>query len=598
MRFHRLFPVALGFIALLLIPFRSSATSPTEWQALISFLEERFPTVYQEVGTVEEMHGDRIVFKPASDVETPERGRELIITSDSPHPVYLQATSSLIRVVSVFDGSVLARRIITPGKDPEKSDSVVIPSSPTIYLYTNVGAKNSWRPYQKLLEALLEANFEVVELNSPRIMEPPDRYGVLVRLEKTAEIMVSKVQSVYSGNTMYSLTRNAEEPVETVRSAGQIVQLLPSGEDKSQIASTSSKASVEKKQLYKARQIEPAEKQKYRLSDKDYARMVFCDLNGDKDEELALLGKDGVDLFQMEGERLVRVDQYLFDGSLVPIHLHTSDLDGDGGDELLISLVREVKHAGSLDNELSSLILTRENNRLFPLASGLPWYLRVIENRIGEKVALGQTQEPYDQYNGPIFRLKYDEAGVTVERGEIYDPAAEIYSIYQFNLHPEDGEKVIIIEPTTEVYGYYIPEEKVYAYSPRKYGPYRETAYPRKLAEKKYDRGGFEEQGAEMVFTARRFVLKNSFDGQCFLINKERRGETANIVDKGIERLFDGNGEGKDSIVGLTWGLEGLTETWESKPLPRDIIDFGFKGNTGYLLTRDNRGGYAIETLH
>ena len=589
----------------------SPARAGDQWDNALNFLDKRFPPVYDQLGTVSEMNGDRVVFTLPGDKIPPARGQELLVTSNDDHPIYLQEPSTLIKVVSVFGNKVIAEKVMTVGKALRLQDNIVIPASPTIYLYTNVRLKDSFTPYQQLLKGLLTRNLEVVELTDPEISDSPARYGLLVRLEQSEDSLVCKIQSIYSKDTLYSMSAPASPNTPLVREAGRGIQLAaakkaplvfpPAGQPVYQASPGTYPPALYGQQKpalpFHARTLSPSEQEFYKLSGKDYKRMVIADLDADQVNEVCLLNEHGVFIFHFNNGHLDPVEQFNFsEEKIIPLHLHSIDLDDEGGSELLVTLTTEINFADSTDNRLCSMVLTWKNGHLLTMATNLPYYLRVIEDRAGQPVALGQTQEPYDQYDGPIFRLVYDYHSSTVKRGELYGPAAEIYSLYQFNFDPANKDQIYIIEPSNEVYGYYVPEEKVYAISPRKYGEYREVAYPKKLQKAEYNSGGFDKQTHRMLFTPRRFVLETKYDNQCFLINKERRSVAA-VVGDSINRVLDRNTGGEDSIIGLTWRNNQIAETWTSADVAKDIIDFYFTRDKGYVLTRDTRGEFSVEAI-
>ncbi len=589
----------------------SPAQAASQWDKAFDFLHKRFPPVYEELGTVSEMNGDKVVFVLPEGGKAPARGLELLVTSRDDHPIYLQEPSTLIKVVSAFGPNVITEKVMTVGQELRLGDNIVIPASPTIYLYTNIRLKDSFAPYQALLSGLLDLNLEVVEIAGPEIADSPARYGVLVRLEQSENSLICKVQSIYSKDTLFSLAAAAETAVPVVREAGREIQLAavqkaplvtpPAGRPVYVPPTTAYSPALHGREEtappFHARTLSPGEMEFYKLSGKDYKRMVIVDLDGDRQNEVCLLNQHGIFLFHFNNGHLEPLNQFTFSGEdVVPLHLHAVDLDGDGGGELLVTLTQKINFAGSADNQLCSMVLTWKKGSLLTMASNMPYYLRVIEDRAGQPVALGQTQQPFDQYDGPIFRLVYDHHSSTVKRGELYQPAAEIYSLYQFNLDPANKDQIYIIEPSNEVYGYYIPEEKVYAISPRKYGDYLEVGYPKKLQEPEFNRGGFDKQTYKMVFAPRRFVLEKEYDNQCFLINKERQA-AAGLVGETVNRVLGKTTGGEDSIVGLNWRGNQIAETWQSADLGKDIVDFCFTGGKGYILTRDSRGEFSVEAI-
>jgi hypothetical protein len=271
------------------------------------------------------------------------------------------------------------------------------------------------------------------------------------------------------------------------------------------------------------------------------------------------------------------------------------DLDGDGGDELFVTLSRADSVMDKEDNRLCSQVLSFKGGAFRALAIGVPYYLRVITNRQGNRVPLAQSEGKYRQYSGPIYLIKWNQNAGTIEIGTPYGPAANIYSIYQFNLAPNDPQRVIILEPTAVMHGYFTPEEKVEASGEREYGSFREIAYPQKL-EKEIYLGGYEKKTSEDVYAARRFELRVAFDSQSFIIYKERFGGIAQNLLKG---KISSKAQGQDQVVGVKWVDNRIVETWQSKKLAKDVLDFTFLNDPARILVLYRDGdGYALEAFY
>lgn len=621
MAIHRIFGL---FCSTLLITFILGApvidASSQNWNELFSFIDSRYPPVYEPVGKITEINRDRIVFKNINGKKSVARGTELLVTSRKKGiPLYLQEVSSIIKVSSFFGDNVLATRILDFDNKPKKGDTVVKPSSPVVYLYTNIRDKDAFPPYSRLLEQIIAKNLEVIELAGSTVTDYPSRYSVLMRFEAGEGYLVCKLQSLYSRETFYSRTVEHKKKLSLLQPSGSEVQpaklekrrpLLHEvpvtgspvpkntlGEKPAQLKRNEvpDVAGQAPPNPFKAKASKEFENE-YFILEGEYKRFVMSDLNGDGKQEVVLMNDRGVFALTVNNGNLLALDKHLFpDKETIALHLHSADMDGDGNDEFFVTLAEETQFMGKTDFRLMSLILTYKEGTFSPLADGLAYYLRVIQDRTGQNVIIGQEKGSYDQYEGPIFEIKYDPTGGTVRKGPPYEPAEGIYSVYQFNLDPENNDHALILEPTDNLYGYYTPHEKVDADTPRNYGPYREIAYPQKLEKDLYIRGGFDKLDFKDIYAPRRFILHQEYDGQCFLINKERK--TGIGGGNTLKRIL-GKPEGMDSLVGISWRGKKLVETWESEKIAKDILDFCFKDNKVYVLTRNAKGDYALEALH
>ncbi len=602
--------IALLVVALFLCPVWASGAT-LKWDQLISFLETRFPPTFKKVSQIKEKYKDRVVFRFKG--QPPRRGTEYLVLSAEPNvPLYLQRPAGVIRVESIFGEEALAQVMALLGPKIAVGDNIVVPSSPVIYLYTNIKDKDAFEPYQSLRDRLLKKNYEVVEIKGNKVVPATDRYGIVVRLEAGKDYLTCKVQSLYSKDTLFAQTVKYPKTVVTEAPVGQNIILAarqpvvvpspptPAGPTApvttTPQAGTFKQAQAPTKKVSDFRKAMASVEHNFYRVREDYKRFVICEVDGDRNPDFVFLNDRGIFRYTLRNNQLEYVDKYTFNNNdIVALHLHAMDIDGDGKDELIVTLAEKLIVLDKKDSRLVSVILTHEGNAYAPMASQLPYYLRVIQDRSGKKVLLAQKKGEYEPFDGDIYQLQWDSGAGALSPPVIYEPARDIYSVYQFNLVPDNPQHVIILEPNHYVNGYFTPEERVDATSDMDFGPYKEIPYPIKLERDEY-RGGFEKRTFHYAFAPRRFELHIEYDAQSFLINKER--EPQNLVGK-IKTVIK-QGKGRDSVAAVKWIGNQIPTTWESKRISKDVLDFSFlhEGNKDmlFVLVRDQKG-YAVETI-
>lgn len=604
----KILPLAIGF--LLLIPLSIQA-QPLNWENLTQFLQTRFPATFKKISRVKEKYKDRAVFRFHG--TAPKRGTEyLVLTAEPKVPLYLQRPSGVIRVESIFGEEALTQIMATLGKKIAVGDNIVVPSAPVIYLYTNVQDKEIFIPYQDLRKTLLSKNYEVVEIKSNKVVPATDRYGIVVRLEGDKKYLVCKVQSLYSNDTLFAQTQKHTQTIATEAPVGQNIILaarvirqpvvtvpvsqLPGPAVSAEQPGTFRQARLPSTKVTDFRKaMAQAAHAFYRLRE-NYKRFVICDIDGDRKPDFVFLNDRGIFRYTLENDQLDFVDQYTFgNNDLVALHLHAMDVDGDGKDDLAVTMAEKMTVLDKTDSRLVSMIVKYDGNALGPVVNSLPYYLRVIEDRTGKKVLLGQKKGKYEPFDGDILELRWDPNEGTLSAGVPYEPAHDIYSIYQFNLVPDNKKRVMILEPNHYINGYYTPEERVDATSDIEFGRFNEFPYPIKLEKDEY-RGGYEKITYHNLYAPRRFALHVEYDGQSFTINKEREPKT--LV--GTIKTYVKQGKGRDSVGAVKWVGNQISSTWESKRISKDLLDFSFlhqgTKDTLFALVRDMKG-YAVESL-
>ena len=602
--------LALLFILFFISPLCGKASTLT-WDTLTSFLAKRFPPTFKKVSQIKEKYKDRVVFRFKG--QPPKRGTEYLVLSAEPNvPLYLQRPAGVIRVESIFGEEALAQVMAVLGQKIAVGDNIVIPSAPVVYLYTNIKDKDIFGPYQSLRDKLLEKNYEVVEIKGNKVVPATDRYGIVIRLEGGKNYLVCKVQSLYSKDTLFAQTIKYTEAIATEAPVGQNIILaarqpvavpvapsvpaVPAQPYAGGQAGTFKQAQAPSTTVSDFKKAMASVEHNFYRVREDYKRFVICEVDGDRTPDFVFLNDRGIFRYTLHDNQLEYIDKYTFNNNdIVALHLHAMDLDSDGKDELIVTLAEKLMVLDKKDSRLVSVILTHEGTAYAPMANQLPYYLRVIQDRNGKKVLLAQKKGSYEPFDGDIYQLEWDSGAGTLSAPVIYEPARDIYSVYQFNLVPDNPQHVIILEPNHYVNGYFTPEERVDATSDVEFGPFKEIPYPIKLERDEY-RGGFEKKTFKYAFAPRRFELHMEYDAQSFLINKER--EPQNLVGKIKSALKQG--KGRDSIAAVKWIGNQIPTTWESKRISKDLLDFSFlhEGTKDmlFVLVRDQKG-YAVETI-
>ncbi len=550
-----------------------------DYQLLMNYLHQSFPDQYQVLANISAKNKNRFVF-PQNDLSLVKGQEVLVLEQQAEMPVYLLPVIGVLQIESLVNHTYVARQIAAWGeKKPGKGDPIVVPVSPTIYLYSNIETKDGFEPYQKLLQEFIRKNYEVVELDSPKFRAPDDKYGVFLRLEGSDNGLTTKLQSLYSGATMFS-------SVQLIDADFQVSKFRPKGNQDSQ---------VQNKEAKKFQEVDPeSTRQLLRLPEK-FHRLVICQIDDTQELEFALLNNNKIQIFHCRADELEPAYAYEFKTEgLIDLNLHTMDLTGDGLDELIVTMGRQEIELDARTTKISSMILSVKENRLALLAGNLPYYLRVIPGSGGNPVLLGQKKGEYESYTGEIFEIRLKESGDIST--EVYPPAAGIYSVYQFSFIPEFPDNLMILEPSNLITVYNSATAKVVAVSDTSYGGFNIVSYPIKLENIEFI-GGFDNKKTFTEHSApRRFLLKQNYDNQIFTINKQRE------ADWNIKRLKNiiSDQKARDSLVAVKWTGQYIRQTWESEKLSKDILDFSFMPGKNrdviFVLVKDARG-FALQRI-
>ena len=330
-----------------------------------------------------------------------------------------------------------------------------------------------------------------------------------------------------------------------------------------------------------------------------YKRLVFANYDKEPGQELVLLNDKWLEVYRLDNLKLVPVGRYRLPyNNIIPIHLHAGDFNHNGRDELYLTLGRPTLVEDKLDTSLCSIILELKEKSPKLLGKDYPHYFRVIEQRDGNKVLMVQSMGEFKQYKAPIRWGGYYNDKFSVRKE--FRQGRDVFSIYNFNLNPFNKTHLLVSDEQGNLAGFNAENSEVLVSADDQYGIFDEMPYNQKLKDIEYEGGFSITRTAEIRYTARRFVKRNSYGQQIFLI-KKRRLVSPDLVDKGIGLVVDEKVK-HDQVVGLQWRGGEIRESWKSPKFPRDIVDFGFtKMNDKEMmvvLTRNKDGKYALELLH
>ena len=567
-----------------------------DYGGLLDYLDARYAETIETISTVEDVNQNKLIFKTSR--EQPVRGQELLVLKAvDGKPPALYDTKAVIKVTAVHGSSIAARVVHSMTGPPQSGDPIARPASPKIFLSRDTTGGQKAPAYQQLLQTLLSANYNVIEAAGPESIEQTG-YGLQVHLSESADQAAVKIRSIYTPATLFSETYAASDAYgpdahEADAPGGQAGAAAGSAPA---IATPSRPAIKPDAAPPKDRGAAASKLQKIRLDEK-FNRITTAELDGKPPEELLLLNNKGVFAYQLEKGRLKKLDDYLFESSgRIGLNLHAMDVDGSGRETVFATVAKRTTYLDADDSAIRSLALDWKDGRWSVRAADIPFYLRVLPTPEAGEVLLGQQKEGPEAYSGPVFRVKWDAKKETFARGPVYEPARGVHCLYQFVPAGPSEKKVMVLEPNHHVSLYQMPEERLLDMTDVQFGPYRETAFPVRLAEKTY-RGGFDEEiSSKETYAMRKLLFKPELQDQCFFIQK---GRTSEGLGKKMMDLIRWE-TGRDRVVALKADDSTLYESWKSAALPRDLIDFTFfsqgKQTALLALARDSRG-YILELL-
>ncbi|GEM_PF-5736525 len=606
--------IKVGVVTLIFILFSINLFANSPWDNLAHQLNNFFSYGNIESYLIQNTSDGVISFQISSTQPTLFPNNELIIKKGGSNPLATE-TLGFAKFLGFFNQAGSAKSIsiinnISPG------DILIKPYTRKVVLYTNVKDKYSFKPYADLQQCLTFNNFIIFEVNKPEEVNllNPSEYNILVRLEVSNGLLIGKIQSLYDSTILFNQSYQFPFQVATSYPVDTPIAIT-SKDTKSKFfgmnqntpnkreSYTKSKKDLGDYSFKTGKDINESklslsgdfEVIKYKL-DREITRITTSDVDGDGHPEIVGLNNYGVFAYTIENDTIKLKYSYSLPGnSYIGISIYNGDFNKNGKDELFVTLAEKYKDLEINHTKLSSIIIEHQGGNNFKvLNSNFPYYLRVVDDRNGNKVLLCQEKEEFEPYSGKVFQVKW--SGSNFKVGQPFDEAKNVYSIYGFAPKPSNKDYTLILDAFGNVSGYFAPKEEKVDIMDENLGVFTTIPYPIKL---KYpsSRGGFVSENTKDFFAYRRFDFKKDYNDQVFTVKTSYNKDTTRKV---ISKIFKGNEE-PDRIVAIKWIGNNIIKTWESDKIYGTIFDFSFfKENDKDILAvlvEDRNEGYTVHLM-
>ena len=577
-----------------LILFSSQLHAAAPWQTLTQTIQSHLNSGNQAVGSVSLVQGSTAIMTLHDPRIT--IGTTLAVKGNNLPGVPLPLQDNIARIrITQLNGNQ-ARGTILSGSQNIPPQVPLFPLAHNrVYLYSNLNAPQNLQAYQDLTRAL-QYNSIPYAIKTEAQIAVGDTQGIrplIIAFEAERNLITCRLtdreQNIFWQNN-FSL--NFAPPI--TRQAGATWS-QPTAFSNNQMASSGGSQSFTKA-TGPAPGTQPAGKIKLKTP---YKRLVFADYDKQPGQELILLSDKWLEVYRLNKLKLSPVARYRLPyNDIIPLHLHAGDFNHNGRDELYLTLGRPTLIEDKKDTFLCSIILEQQGKSPKLLGKNYPHYFRVIEQRDGKKVLMVQDMGEFKQYAAPIRWGGFYKDKFAVRKE--FRQGRDVFSLYNFNLSPFNQEHILVSDELGNLAGFNAKNSERLISADSQYGVFDENPYNQKLKDIEYEGGFSITRTADIRFTARRFVKRNSYGQQIFLI-KKRRVVNPGLVEKGIGLVVDEKVK-HDQIIGLQWRNNEIQESWKSPKFPRDIVDFGFTKENGkevmVILTRTKDDRYALELLN
>ena len=166
--------------------------------------------------------------------------------------------------------------------------------------------------------------------------------------------------------------------------------------------------------------------------------MDVGDINADGQNEIVVIDTNNVYIFQRKGTQLNLLQKITGNSYDNYLSVDIADINGNGIKEIIVSNINK--------DIVSSFVLEWKGGKFSPIATKLPYFLRIVYDGSGEPILLGQeigTEKPFEN---PIHEIVWDGTAYRKGKKMRIPTGLSVYGLTLDNLDSRGPEKVIAFD--------------------------------------------------------------------------------------------------------------------------------------------------------
>jgi TolB-like protein len=129
----------------------------------------------------------------------------------------------------------------------------------------------------------------------------------------------------------------------------------------------------------------------------EFRGMDIGDVNGDGLNETIIIDPHNIFIYQKKGNEFRKIEQISGSAYDYYVSVDVADINGNGIKEIIVS-----SYAGQ---QVDSFIIEFRDGKFVKIASGLPWFMRVVDNDSAPPLLLGQRRGFDKPFETPIYEI-------------------------------------------------------------------------------------------------------------------------------------------------------------------------------------------------
>ena len=303
----------------------------------------------------------------------------------------------------------------------------------------------------------------------------------------------------------------------------------------------------------------------------DFKGMDIGDVNKDGLNEVVIIDEDSVFIYQKTGTELKLIQKISGKSYVKNIAVDVADVNENGVPEIIVTSTK--------GSSLDSFVLEFQDGKFVKIASGLRWFLRVI-NPSGSPLLLGQTAGLDKPFENDIHEIVW-KSGKYVERKHMLIPKGlSVYGLAVDSIDKGDRERVIALDEYDHI--------RIYKKTKKPISRIHVIGGSDELLWKSDDVFGGSNNLLDMDLRGPKpsddevDAPENQYVNVRILtydINKDGRKEIIIVKNLSASKRLLKNTRAftKSEIYDLEWDGLGMVENWRTRTIQGYVADYQFK---------------------
>jgi len=169
----------------------------------------------------------------------------------------------------------------------------------------------------------------------------------------------------------------------------------------------------------------------------EFRGMDIGDVNGDGLNETIIIDTHNIFIYQKKGAEFRRIEQISGKAYDYYVSLDVADINGNGVKEIIVS--------SYVGQQIDSFIIEFRDGKFVTIASGLPWFLRVINNSSGTPLLLGQRRGLEKPFETPIYEITWESGEYREARKMRIPQGLSVYGLTLDKLGSSGAERIVTL---------------------------------------------------------------------------------------------------------------------------------------------------------